>query len=428
MTDELFELPLEAAAGIAAAPLIADPKGWINRRVETIQLLSQEETRRKVSIDFTLSDEQLEELATIDGVVVPISALTKEARRNFDLRDESGRSVPVLGRMGNGYLAHVALMAAAAKALPDGVPDDEFEALTAELRQVTFASPNVAYATIADFAARANDGDVWRKYVWEDPTCQSLLDTLWSNYVLFAVLDRATPNRRVLKYSYGEYFPLSRGLSRLRELISPREIPHRVWRPDRRQFEIACPGAWRAASFHMEIAIPEELRINTAFLVDVAAEEPLSPLDEDVDRAALYADQEIDEHRDVRAWVEVSPERVGLTSRSATIAVAVTAMLWAGVVSELDATHPGPAVSLLLAGAALFSGISADSGEHRLVQAIFTTSRRWLGIVAIAALVGSVSLAMGLPSEQPVGLWLVAAAASTVAAARLLWSMVRAAA
>ena len=30
--------------------------------------------------------------------MVPISVLTKEARRNFDLRDESGAAVPVLGK------------------------------------------------------------------------------------------------------------------------------------------------------------------------------------------------------------------------------------------------------------------------------------------------------------------------------------------
>jgi hypothetical protein len=66
--------------------------------VETIELLSHEETRRRVSIDFSLTDQQLAELNIGEGIAVPISVLTKEARRNFDLRDESGRAVPVLGR------------------------------------------------------------------------------------------------------------------------------------------------------------------------------------------------------------------------------------------------------------------------------------------------------------------------------------------
>lgn len=71
-------------AGVACAALISDPKRWINRRVETVEMLSQEETRRRVSIDFTLSDKQRAELATPHGVIAPISVLSKQPRRNFD--------------------------------------------------------------------------------------------------------------------------------------------------------------------------------------------------------------------------------------------------------------------------------------------------------------------------------------------------------
>jgi hypothetical protein len=51
MTDELeSDLPPLLTTGIACTRLIADPAAWINRRVETIELLSREETRRRVSI------------------------------------------------------------------------------------------------------------------------------------------------------------------------------------------------------------------------------------------------------------------------------------------------------------------------------------------------------------------------------------------
>lgn len=57
MTDEVEpeHQPL-LTAGIACTRLIAEPAGWINRRVEAIELLSHEETRRRVSIDFSLTD------------------------------------------------------------------------------------------------------------------------------------------------------------------------------------------------------------------------------------------------------------------------------------------------------------------------------------------------------------------------------------
>lgn len=79
-------------AGMAAIPLVTDPKRWINRRVETIEVLSHEQTRRQVSVDFTLSSDQRDALTTGEGVLVPISALAKRRRRNFDLRDEAGHA------------------------------------------------------------------------------------------------------------------------------------------------------------------------------------------------------------------------------------------------------------------------------------------------------------------------------------------------
>jgi hypothetical protein len=49
------EAPPEFSAGIVCAPLLADARSWIRRRVETIDMLAHEETHRRVSIDFALS-------------------------------------------------------------------------------------------------------------------------------------------------------------------------------------------------------------------------------------------------------------------------------------------------------------------------------------------------------------------------------------
>src|SRR6201996_2012042 len=141
-------------AGIAAAPLIARPATWVNRRVETIRLLSHEETRRQVSIDFTLSDAQRSGLTIDHGVVVPISVMTKEARRNFDLRDESGSAVPVLGKRVNGTLAHVALMSEALDALP-GEPDhNDFDRVWSEFREIVISEPESSTEALRNFVAK----------------------------------------------------------------------------------------------------------------------------------------------------------------------------------------------------------------------------------------------------------------------------------
>ncbi len=425
-TEEDAQTPHLLQAGIAATGLIADPKSWINRRVETTDILSQEETRRRVSIDLTLSDEQLEELLIPDGVAVPISVLTKEARRNFDIRDEAGRAIPVLGRQQNGVLAHIALLNAAIQAGPDPLPEDVSETLAADLREVATAPRAAAEDALGGLIGAAEGGDQWRAQILEDPTCTSLLDVLWANYVLFAVLPPGGPNRRVLKFSYGDDFDFRFHRLPFKSRIAPRELARRVWRPDRRQFLIESPGAWRSVSFHAEVAIPEELRFELAVLFDFEADEQLSEADAGVNRAALYASDELGAERSVTAFLEIAPERTGPTFQAAITSIVVAVLLWLGVASGLDAQNPGAAVSILLAGAALFSGVTAAQGEHRLVKRVFAASRRWLALVSAAALASSATLAMEIPNEHPTAVWEISAIACTVAATRLGWAAIRA--
>jgi hypothetical protein len=415
------EPPAVVRAGIACTELIANPKSWVNRRVETTELLSHEETRRRVSVDFTLPDATLDELLIESGVAVPISALTKQPRRNFDVRDESGRAIPVLGRQENGDLAHIALLNAAWVAVGGDPPLEAFEMLAADLRQIVFRPPEEAEDALAFFEGSAVAGDPLRSAVLGNPTCRSLLNTLWSNYVLFVVLTPGGPNRRIVKFSYGDEFskiPLS-------ERLHPRTIARRLWRPDRVPFFIPYQAGWRAASFHAEIAIPEELRVELATLFNFETGDPIGHLEENVDRAALYAESLVSEV-DTRAFVEVAAERSGRPRQAASTSVVVAALLWFGVVSELDAENPGAAVSILLAGAAVFSGYTAIQGGHHIVKTIFKASRRWLGLVSVAALAASASLAMEIPCKHPVDVWVVAAIICTWVAARLTWSWIRA--
>jgi len=143
------------------------------------------------------------------------------------------------------------------------------------------------------------------------------------------------------------------------------------------------------------------------------------------DRASLHALQEIEPGREVVAALEIAPDETARTGQATATALAVTALLWAGVMSGLDAENPDATVSILLAGAAVFAGVTAVLGEHRLVSDIFGATRRWLLVVTGAAFVGSVSLAMEMPDAHPVGVWLIAAAACTGATLRLAWSWLR---
>lgn len=208
--------------------------------------------------------------------------------------------------------------------------------------------------------------------------------------------------------------------------LRPGEIVSRLLGPDRRRFVILTPAASWAVSFHVEVAIPEELRITAAFLYDFGHDQPVSLVDQNVNRAALYAYERIDADRDVDAFVEVAPERSGATFQAATTSAIVAGLLWLGVYSGLDAKNPGAAVSLLLAGAALFSGFTAARGEHRIVKQVFSAARFWLIFVTLSALAASATLAMEVPGRHPVEIWRWAAIACSVASARLSWSAIRA--
>jgi hypothetical protein len=423
-----FSVPAaRVRTGLTVARLLAHPRSWIRRRVETIELLTREETRRRVSIDFALDGDAWAALETDDGLVVPIAVLTKEPRRNFDLQDESCRSLPALGRRDNIELSSVALMTLAAQALPEEMPDGFFDVIGPRIERLVSCSPDRARTELADFYALTH-GDATYGSLWESDDFVEVASALAEHYVLFAVLDDGGPRRRVLKYSYGDDFDVTARAGGSEN--GRRRRFARVWRTardlvtDDRPIDIACRGAARAASFHVEVAIPEELRVQSAQLV--ADGEPISEPDENVNRASLYVTKDLGPWADVRAEIVLVAERSGQVIQAAITSGVAAALLWLGVITGLDIENPGSVVSILLAGTALYSGVSAASGDHRLVRTIFRTRRWMLTLASFGALVGSAALAFEIPCERPVDVWWWAAVAASIAAGRLSVTAIRA--
>jgi hypothetical protein len=410
------------AAGVAVIPLVTDPKRWINRRVETIEVLSHEQTRRQVSVDFTLSSGQRKALTTGEGVVVPISALAKQRRRDFDLRDEAGRAVPVLGKEQDSQLALFVVLDAVFMAFDEPPSEEVFESLVPDIRSVVVGSTSDATETFAQLRDRAqNRIDPWQ-VILENRTCYGLLNVLKDNYLLFAVLSPSRVSRRILKYSYSERMPLAPeqiGIpGRLR--LARRRLRY----PDRQYLAVECADASRARSFHAELVIPDELRIEQAVIRDAAADTDLSETDLDEDRASLHAG-DVPPDAEVELFAVVVPERSGGVWQYLFAGLAVVGLLWLGVASGLRVSEPSAAVEILTAGAGLASGLTAIRGEHRFVHRAFAATRRALLIVAVTALGASALLAFHVPSARPVTEWWIAAMAASLASARLAWSVVR---
>ncbi len=105
--------PGSMTRGERVVRLLADPT-WIHRRVETLQLSVDGETRRRVSFDFTLpKDRSLLQVTSVgvhglelsqERVILPLCFMRKGTLVDLDVTDDSGRSLPVVSLGANGEL------------------------------------------------------------------------------------------------------------------------------------------------------------------------------------------------------------------------------------------------------------------------------------------------------------------------------------
>ena len=97
--------------------LLSFPEDWVNRRVETIELLGPDTARRRVSVDFALP-ERINESNVHDKLdVIPVTLMDKAPLRGFDIVDEDNRAQPVASANRGVSLGRAALLALAKEVL-----------------------------------------------------------------------------------------------------------------------------------------------------------------------------------------------------------------------------------------------------------------------------------------------------------------------
>lgn len=415
--------------GWGCSELIAFPSDWVNRLVETIEMLSQEETRRWISVDFTLPADAESALDIGYGIVVPLGILTKDRRRHFDLRDETGAAVPVLGREDNVIASHAALVAFASSILADSeLPGYRLDEMAEILWSVVAEEPDIAINAVGKLLHGPRTEREWIGPLLENRRFVTMLDLLSTGYLLLAVVPKGSSRRRILKVSYGfdfdfEQDPVGRWerfRTRLRMMIDP----------DRQIFSVDCSMALWGGSFRLEMVIPEELRIAIATFTITDGDGELHGVgaqEKNVNRASLYAANGVADRMPFDAYLELIPERAGHVTQALGLGVLVTATLAGGSFFGLDVGAAESAVSILLAGAAFFSGLSASSGDHVLVRQVFSGSRRATVVVALAAMLGSLTLVIDFPSRMEVSMWGGGAAVALLATIKISISWMAAA-
>jgi hypothetical protein len=409
----------EAASmtGRATGLLLLTEARWVHRRVETVDLLSTELARRRASVDFTVPS-PLRTMLRIDDTqaVAPVATLTKQPLRNFDLRDEAGRAIPVLGRDQNGDVAYYALLGVAEYALAEADADAVSPRTAADLRAIATGDPDDAATTATAMVRAASEGDPELSVLLEDDWMRFLLSLLGDNYILMAVLEDLD-TRRILKLAYDE------------ALEESRSVPQRIGQglgATPLTFQLDAPAAGRATSYHAEVVIPGELRIEAAVLYDLDDLTVYGSPDVDADRGALYA-TDVDPSAAPAIFVRLRAQRAGLPTMAFTVSLVTAALLGLGaVVFEPDAATGGPPVAVLLAGSAFFAGAVAQRGEHNLARRFFTPMRAVLVVVAVAALLAAASLAYGASTHTIDVVWKVSASVTTVLTSILGFAYVRA--
>jgi hypothetical protein len=413
--DELYA---EAAWPVALAclELLSDEARWIHRRVETVDLLAQELVRRQVSVDFTLPAPLLTDLRIgPDGPwCVPIAILEKRPLRNFDLREhDEWRSI--LGASWGGPIAAGVVTAAARLAVaPEALEPEVASALAIVAR----SDLDESRAAMTELRGRAAHSPQIAR-ILADETSGYFLATFAESYMLVALLADAH-GRRILKYAYDDHLQLGGKASRARRLA--RRLG---WSPF--VVDVSVPTAAHAASYHAEVIVPEELRLD-AWIVDTRTGELLSTdIERGVDRASLHAPR-VALDAEPLLVTAICPERADLpTLAFATSAVTALLLLIGAALGNLGSPTAGSSVALLLAGSVLFATTVARSGEHRLVRGIFAGPRWLLSIVAVAALAAAASVAFGADDGLRDVIWYCAGAMSLLACLSLAVGFFRAA-
>jgi hypothetical protein len=441
------ELPPEQLRTVAPVSFELWRRGqeWVNRRVQTIELLDVDTVRQRHSIDFRIPTELpgIVELGGRPTCFLPISILPRRTSlAHFDVCDETGTSIPMLTRQENARLTAAMLTTAARRALarvpraPDAEPLELSDALITYLASIptkssggskAFVRPVLDPTSTLIYPAPAVADALLR-----DEDFRDLLGISASCSFIHVPLTALPGERRILKLSF--YSPWdSRPGKGFKERL--RRIPIWLgWRSETRY--LIMPEVGNAESFHAQVSAPERVEFTEAGmrnrrpaelvkrLTDTAPNLPEVPGDAPNDRKGyqqfsagiterkhIYVETS-HAHRAGFIWVRFRVIRHGFLRAAVAVAwlttllLALFALRGSNVVGEAQT-----AAALLLLVPALIAGFLIAPGEHAMTRHLLrgprflTACSGFLALIAIAALLTFPAVEPSPPVPQGL-LWL----------------------
>jgi hypothetical protein len=401
MAGEEIEERAEYIA-VAAVDLLRYPAGWRHRRVETLTVLSHEQMRRAVSVDFTVPKHFRSALriSPAGECIVPLALLAKRPLVHFDLRNEEGHSVPLLTAGQNTLIDDRLLFQVLEGDLEAQRTDD------ATWRAVSEAARPVVEAVLRGGAPAGAVERIEHAHGLAPLTVfRDMVATLSDRFVLWAVI-RGIDRRRVLKFAYDEWLRHDVGLVHLYD----------------------APGCAEAASYHVEVAVPDDLRARTTVLSDRTGS-VLAMGRRDSDRPALYFSAD-PERAPLGPGITVTygAERGRFLAPAAIVASVITLLVaLPRLLADLQelAGSAGPAIGLVLSTSAVFSALVLRTDEHPLLRLMLVRYRLCLLASTLAALFATAVLGFRADRWLLQAGWALAAVVSAAAAAILIAAAVR---
>jgi hypothetical protein len=390
-TDDLLDARSTDIAEAVLGLLIAGPR-WRHRRVETLDPLSGTLVRRSVSVDFSVPSEFHDGLRlTMDGkpppegggpFVVPLAWLARRQLVDFDLRDRSNRSVPLLLGAQTAVITRDVLLLAAIESGLDPASPLANDVIDVVLQASSDRAPTDRVA----LRERAASFDLGPDFV-------SLVRASADGFLLLAVMEDIG-GRQVVKWQSDEVRPKSGFVLRFR-----------------------VAGLNEVASTHVELQLPDVLHADRIELWDDWVSSEDSGLAHDsrlLDEAVRQGSPSMERPRmllgpassarrphvrvDLRASAGefLMPAFVLAFLALAILAVGVSTSIGDAVAGSHARGTASAAATVLLSAFAALSGLVLRVETHPLVRTLLARPRAALGYTAIGLVIAAAPIGLQL--------------------------------
>ncbi|HEV8651524.1 MAG TPA: hypothetical protein VG276_19530 [Actinomycetes bacterium] len=395
--------------------MLSSSPEWVHRRREYVSFHDSATVSRRVRVELTVPD-VTPRLGPLGGRVclVPLAFLEKREFTNFDVRDEDGRTLPVLTADEAITVGTAALLAAACHALSCelGGLDEGFADRVRDVVAGDWDEAGEHDERDARFPMELRNGQVF----WP------LLERLASEFPVLVLLPECIGQRRILEFSYDETVDV-------RDLTVDAEDMQDQWigpKPKRLLSRLASRLGWAptritvpilaaadSKSYHFEARAPDGVEITEAALA--VGPDRKSPSHRHDWAPGGTPGVHLHVSHAVRgskgdALISLRASRRGWLAFawfSATVIalVLLLGMLWIPKLLSTPDHSGAAAAAFLLVLPGVFATVLVRPGEHAMASLLLLSVRGMLLTAGLIAYVAAALPLSGLPQDRVTLIW-----------------------